>query len=293
LTNPTTIWRLIPPIETTGQLQMQIDRWLLQQHILGQIPPTLRFYTWSQPTISLGYHQQHYPEHWRSLVWHDSPQERLAPVGFPSEGTSEFDHGSESATHQPGGSLPVVCVKTRQRLRQRPVDLVKRPTGGRGVLHQGDLTYAFIGSGFGGKRAEVYQQICQFLIDGWRSIGVDLEYGTAGTGYIHNPNCFGTATSADLVCADGYKLIGSAQLIKSGAILQHGSMRLNPDPELFEKVFGESIAPPSPAILALTIDRIIDVLVSTAASNFQVQFDIQPLSDREWSQIQNEAQAFD
>ncbi len=358
MTNPTTIWRLIPPIETTGQLQMQIDRWLLQQHILGQIPPTLRFYTWSQPTISLGYHQQHYPEHWRSLVWHDSPQERLAvlsqlygretrphcaaPVGFPSEGTSEFDHGSgkcglgvspsrapfqdsESATHRLGGSLPVVCVsgsrpsgaptrkadgialrfpqrafhqaarqdKTRQPLRQRPVDLVKRPTGGRGVLHQGDLTYAFIGSGFVGKRAEVYQKICQFLIDGWRSIGVDLEYGTAGKGYIHNPNCFGTATSADLVCSDGYKLIGSAQLIKSGAILQHGSMRLNPDPELFEKVFGESIAPPSPAILALTIDRIIDVLVNTAASNFQVQFDIQPLSDREWSQILNEAQAFD
>ncbi|WP_310488579.1 biotin/lipoate A/B protein ligase family protein [Chamaesiphon sp. VAR_69_metabat_338] len=237
MTNPTT-WRLIPPIETTGQLQMQIDRWLLKQHILGHIPPTLRFYTWSQPTISLGYHQQRYPEHWRSLVWHD-----------------------------------------------RPIDLIKRPTGGRGVLHQGDLTYAFIGSGFVGKRVEVYRQICQFLIDGWRSIGVDLQYGTAGTGYIHNPNCFGTATSADLVCADGYKLIGSAQLIKSGAILQHGSMRLNPDLELFEKVFGESITLPPPAILALTIDRIIDALVITAASNFQVQFDIRPLSDREWAEI--------
>jgi lipoate---protein ligase len=229
---------------------MQIDRWLLQQHILGQIPPTLRFYTWSQPTISLGYHQQRYPEHWRSLGWHDSPKERL---------------------------------------RQRSVDLVKRPTGGRGVLHQGDLTYAFIGSGFTGKRVEIYQQICQFLIDGWRSIGVDLQYGTAGTGYIHNPNCFGTATSADLVCADGYKLIGSAQLIKSGAILQHGSMRLNPDLELFEKVFGESIAPPSPAILVLTIDRIIDALVSAAASHFQVQFDVRPLSDREWSEISQDS----
>jgi lipoate---protein ligase len=239
LTNPTTIWRLIPPIETTGKIQMQIDRWLLQQHILGQIPPTLRFYTWSQPTISLGYHQQRYPEHWRSLLWQDTP-----------------------------------------------VDLVKRPTGGRGVLHQGDLTYALIGSGFGGKRVEIYQQICQFLIDGWRSIGVDLQYGVAGTGYIHNPNCFGTATSADLVCADGYKLIGSAQLIKSGAILQHGSMRLNPDLELFEKVFGESISPPSPAILALTIDLIIDVLVSATANHFQVQFDVRSLADREWSEIQ-------
>jgi lipoate---protein ligase len=246
LTNPTISWRLIPPIETTGQMQMSIDRWLLQQHILGQIPPTLRFYTWLHPTISLGYHQRYYPEHWQSLVWHD-----------------------------------------------RPIDLVKRPTGGRGVLHQGDLTYAFIGSGFVGKRAEVYQQICQFLIDGWRSIGIDLQYGRAGTGYIHNPNCFGSATSADLVCADGYKLIGSAQLIKSGAILQHGSMRFNPDLELFEKVFGESINSLPSAISQLTINQIIDALTQAALQHFQVEFEIEPLSDREWSQIHCESQAFD
>jgi lipoate---protein ligase len=232
---------------------MSIDRWLLQQHILEQIPPTLRFYTWSHPTISLGYHQRHYPEHWRSLVWHDSPEERL---------------------------------------RQRPVDIVKRPTGGRGVLHQGDLTYALVGSGFVGKRVEVYQQICQFLIDGWRSLGVELHYGTAGTGYIHNPNCFGTATSADLVCADGYKLIGSAQLIKSGAILQHGSMRINPDVELFEKVFGESIDLP-PHLSQLSIPQIINALTQAAQTHFQVKFEIEPLSDREWSQICSESQTLD
>ena len=238
MTNTSTTWRLIPPIETTGKIQMMIDRWLLEQHILEQIPPTLRFYTWSQPTISLGYHQRHYPEHWQFLEWHD-----------------------------------------------QLVDLVKRPTGGRGVLHQGDLTYAFIGSGFVGKRPEVYQQICQFLIDGWRSIGVDLQYGMAGKGYIHNPNCFGTATSADLVCVDGYKLIGSAQLIKSGAILQHGSMRLNPDLELFNKVFGESpFLLPTP-ISQLTIPMVIDALTSAAQNYFNVKFEIEPLCDQEWSQI--------
>ena len=241
MTNSDKTWRLIPPIETTGQIQMSIDRWLLQQHILGQIPPTLRFYTWSQPTISLGYHQRQYPEHWRSLAW------------------------------------------------DVPIDIIKRPTGGRGVLHQGDLTYALIGSGFVGKRVEVYQQICQFLIDGWRSIGVELQYGTAGTGYIHNPNCFGTATSADLVCADGYKLIGSAQSIESGAILQHGSMRLNPDLKLFEKVFGESIEPPPVPILQLTIPQIIDALTQAAQKHFQVEFEIEPLSDREWSKIRAES----
>jgi lipoate---protein ligase len=239
--NPSPIWRLIPPIEANGEIQMSIDRWLLDQHILGQIPPTLRFYTWSKPTISLGYHQRHYPEHWRSLVWQDLP-----------------------------------------------VDLVKRPTGGRGVLHQGDLTYALIGSGFGGKRVEVYQQICQFLIDGWRSLNIELGYGTAGTGYIHNPNCFGTATSADLVCADGYKLIGSAQLIKSGAILQHGSIRLNPNLDLFKQVFDETITHPSSEILQLNDTEIIDALVNSAQKHFQIEFDIKPLNDREWLEIKTQ-----
>jgi lipoate---protein ligase len=236
--NPSIIWRLIPPTEASGAIQMSIDRWLLDQHILGQIPPTLRFYTWSKPTISLGYHQRHYPEHWQSLVWQDLP-----------------------------------------------VDLVKRPTGGRGVLHQGDLTYALIGSGFVGKRVEVYQQICQFLLDGWRSLNIELGYGTAGTGYIHNPNCFGTATSADLVCADGYKLIGSAQLIKSGAVLQHGSMRINPDLELFHQVFGETITSPPDEIFQLTHAQIIDALINSAQKHFQIEFEIEPLSDREWAEI--------
>ncbi len=238
MTDRLTTWRLIPLIETNGEIQMAIDSWLLAQHILGKIPPTLRFYLWDYPTISLGYHQRHYPEHWQTLTW-----------------------------------------------QNRQIELVKRPTGGRGVLHQGDLTYASIGSGFVGKRAEVYHQICKFIIDGWRSLGVELAYGTAGSGYIHNPNCFGTATNADLVCENGYKLIGSAQLIKSGAILQHGSMRLNPDRELFDRVFGEPIDRPPHPISQLSISMIIDTLIDAAQTHFNVNFDLQPLSDREWSEI--------
>ncbi len=222
---------------------MTIDRWLLEQHLFGEIPPTLRFYTWSQPTISLGYHQRKYPEHWHDLTWHD-----------------------------------------------RPIELVTRPTGGRGVLHQGDLTYAFIGSGFVGKRAEVYRKICQFLIGGWRALGVDLAYGTAGTSYIHNPNCFGSATSADLVCSDSYKLIGSAQLIQSGAILQHGSMRLNPDLELFDRVFGEMLAPPPQLISQLEIPEIVHALIDAAHKYFNVNFQLQPLADCEWIELDRRSQ---
>ncbi|VXD16053.1 Biotin/lipoate A/B protein ligase (fragment) [Planktothrix serta PCC 8927] len=144
------VWRLIPVLKASGHLQMAIDHWLFKQHQQGKHPPTLRFYLWESATISLGYHQKHWPSHWQQLTW-----------------------------------------------QNQPLELVKRPTGGRAVLHQGDLTYAVITSELPENRQVAYQILCQFLIAGWRSLGYELHYGTAGRGYIHNPNCFATATSAD------------------------------------------------------------------------------------------------
>ena len=159
----------------------------------------------------------------------------------------------------------------------QPVDLVRRPTGGRAVLHQGDLTYAVVTSGLDGNRMQVYQQLCKFLISGWQSLGVELQYGNAGRGYIHNPNCFGTATGADLVLLDGNKLIGSAQLKRGQVILQHGSMRLAPDQALFEQVFGKEIY--QPINLPLIEPTAVVTALTTAASNcFNIQLEVKPLS---------------
>ncbi len=184
-------WQVIPPLEASGHVQMALDEQLLEQHCRGLCPSTLRFYTWSPPAISLGYHQRHIPDHWQGLVW-----------------------------------------------QGQPVDLVRRPTGGRAVLHQGDLTYAVVTSGVTGDRSTVYRYLCQFLIQGWRSLGVTLHYGDAKRSYRHDPHCFTTATSADLVTDTGIKLIGSAQLQRGHAVLQHGSIRLAPDPALVEYIFG-------------------------------------------------------
>lgn len=165
-----------------------------------------------------------------------------------------------------------------------PVELVRRPTGGRAVLHQGDLTYAVVTSGLTGSRIQVYQQICKFLIQGWWTLGVELHYGSAGRGYIHNPNCFGTATGADLVTAEGYKLIGSAQLRRTHAILQHGSMRLQPDVTLFHKVFGEKISPlkfPMTHQGKTLVTTVIEALTQSAEECFGVQLVVQPLSPEE------------
>lgn len=165
------------------------------------------------------------------------------------------------------------------------LDLVQRPTGGRAVLHQGDLTYAVVTSGITGSRLQVYEKICEFLIQGWRSLGVELHYGTEGRGYIHNPNCFGTATSADLVLPDASKLIGSAQLRRSGAILQHGSIRLQPDAKLFAQVFGAESFTTVQLPQSLSVEKIIADLITAASDCFNMQIELQPLSPSEWEEI--------
>lgn len=177
-----------------------------------------------------------------------------------------------------------------------PVDLVRRPSGGRAVLHQGDLTYAIVTSAMPARRVEAYERICEFLIRGWQSIGISLEYGSAKRGYIHNPDCFGIATAADLVLPDGTKLIGSAQLRQGEAILQHGSMRLTPDRELFQQVFGSlpgTVALPRSPLFTnpdFSLSTIVEALTTAACESFNIKLVVQPLSDSEWAAIREKAE---
>ena len=238
------ILRVIPPLHARGQVHMAIDKWLLTQHLAGKQPPTLRFYTWEQPTISLGYHQKSYPDHWEQL----------------------------------------------------PVEIVRRPTGGRAVLHNGDLTYMVVMSNLHRSHREAYCYICQFLVQGWRSLGLDLAFGTAGRGYIHNPSCFGTATGADLITVQGEKFIGSAQLRRGNALLQHGSMVLNLgdrfnqsnqfnslDRSLFFSIFGTTA--PNPPPITATPELIINTLTQAAGDCFGLEVVTQPLLPEEWEEV--------
>jgi lipoate---protein ligase len=188
----------------------------------------------------------------------------------------------------------------------KSVDLVRRPTGGRAVLHQGDLTYAVIASGLSGQRQQAYAYLCEFLWLGWRSLGWQLNYGQAQRSYIHQPNCFSTATAADLVLSNGYKLIGSAQVWRQGAVLQHGSMRLQPDLDLFGQMFdassaGTEIAPSVQQLAPLATDRqiplpdqsaLIAALEQAAREWFHIELIPQPLSEQEWQQVLSLADQF-
>lgn len=240
-TNEPAVWRYIPLMVTSGQLQMAIDDWLLQQHYQGNHPPILRFYRFDPVAISLGYLQRTYPHPWDFLQW-----------------------------------------------RGQPIALVHRPTGGRAVLHCGDLCFTVITSHLTGKRAEIYRQLCEFLIQGWQTLGLDLDYGKAGRGYIHNPSCFATATNADLVDNLGNKFIGSALRFKDQAILQQGSIQLNPDRVLFEAVFEETVSKGQFSDRAedeAFIETVITTLTAAARCCFQIELLFQPLSDDELSAI--------
>lgn len=166
----------------------------------------------------------------------------------------------------------------------RSLELVRRPSGGRAVLHQGDLTYALITSGLPPKRQLAYEQACQFLIDGFAALDLPLVFGGAGRSYRQNPSCFGTATGADLVLAADplYKLIGSAQLWHNGALLQHGSIQLQPEAQLYRQIFGQ-LPPQSSAVskLAAHIPELIETLVVAAGRCFGANFETVPLAPAE------------
>ncbi|MBU6230559.1 MAG: lipoate--protein ligase family protein [Cyanobacteria bacterium REEB459] len=173
--------------------------------------------------------------------------------------------------------------------QDQPLELVPRPSGGRGVLHQGDLTYALVTSAAGSRR-QVYAHLCQFLIEGWRRLGVELRFGDPNPNYRKSANCFSQATAADLVTPAGHKLIGSAQLKQGGAVLQHGSMQINPDPYLFEQVFQTPPPPPLPQSLP-ALPTLIEVLTAAAAHCLGVELRLQPLSTQEWQQVINSQKA--
>ena len=162
------------------------------------------------------------------------------------------------------------------------LDIVRRPSGGRAVLHQGDLTYSLIVSGYSGRRRDVYAYLCQFLVKGWQRLGISLYLGANKHGYQRSSNCFGTATAADLVIEGGYKAIGSAQLYRDGCILQHGSMRLTPDPELFEEVFGTIIVPPPQLNLQSAV--VATILAEAAQEAFGISLETAALSSTEIKQ---------
>jgi lipoate-protein ligase A len=111
--------------------------------------------------------------------------------------------------------------------REREVEVVRRPTGGRALLHGADLTYAVTltrPAGDAGRVDALYRTIAGALIAGLRRLGVDAAIGEARGP--DGPACFTAAQGADLRVGTR-KLCGSAQVRRGSAVLQHGSVLLD------------------------------------------------------------------
>jgi lipoate-protein ligase A len=181
-------WRLLTVLTDDGFRHMSLDHALLLSSQEDGFPPTLRFYRWKPPCLSLG---------------------RFQPPG-------DVDW---------------------ERCRREGVDVVRRPTGGKAILHLDDFTYSIVlppRCDLPGSVVEAYAVVCTGIREALSSLGLETEIATvSGGGKAPGSGaCFSTSTMADLRC-NGRKICGSAQVRHAGGVLQHGSLLLRDNSSLF------------------------------------------------------------
>lgn len=134
-----------------------------------------------------------------------------------------------------GYAQPISDVD-QERLHTRGWDLVRRPTGGRAILHTDELTYAVIGPHdeprLAGGVLESYQVLAGALLAALHILSVPAESQ-------NHPNLAAESSQSGAVCfevpsnyeitANGRKLLGSAQARRKEGILQHGTLPLSGD----------------------------------------------------------------
>jgi len=147
-----------------------------------------------------------------------------------------------------------------ERLRVAGVDVVRRPTGGRAILHHREVTYSVTAPLSDEPLRATYARINRILVDGLSRIGVKAAIA-APAGRAAAPSarpCFERPAEGEVV-ADGRKLVGSAQWRDSGALLQHGSILVEDDqsslPAFSVVTEGAREALPEPATLCGLLGR--------------------------------------
>lgn len=120
-------------------------------------------------------------------------------------------------------------------LESENIPIVRRPTGGRAILHWDELTYAVAipsHSRFFGSLPEMYATIATPIRNALTSLGLSLDDGGRMSGIRNNPCCFATRLGHE-ISVNGKKIVGSAQRRLKTAALQHGSMVLSIDAERY------------------------------------------------------------
>lgn len=122
------------------------------------------------------------------------------------------------------------------RLNERGWELVRRPTGGKAILHTDELTYSVIVSNdeprLLGSVLQSYQRISQALLHALQSLSLPARSNenssSIGDSTLAGPVCFEVPSHFEITVG-GKKLVGSAQARKREGVLQHGSLPLHGD----------------------------------------------------------------
>ena len=181
-------WRILPFERAAAAENMAIDEAVFRKNIRGESPPTLRFYGWQSPALSIGYFQDY---------------------------RTEVDD---------------------EACRKFGVEVVRRPTGGKAVLHERELTYAVVAGAdtglFPPDILKTYLVIGRCLAEGLAGVGIRAEMKEDGRrppdGALPSA-CFSFPSRYELLVGDR-KICGSAQMRSQGAFLQHGSLLTAFDP---------------------------------------------------------------
>ena len=136
-----------------------------------------------------------------------------------------------------GRNEPAAVRYDRALIERGSLDVVRRPTGGRAVWHEHEVTYAVAApiALFGSLR-ESYCAIHGRLAAALRSLSVDAKLADRPTGRPPAAGpCFASPVGGE-VLVNGRKVIGSAQVRHGTALLQHGSILLEGSQEIVREV---------------------------------------------------------
>lgn len=225
-------WRLLVTEPLDGPMNMAIDEALLRSRIAEDSPPTIRFYAWTSPTVSLGYAQS--PDDGIDLAY-------CARMGI---GLVRRPTGGSAILHGPQDHELTYSVVARAGDFRGADDVLE--------------TYRILSSGLaaGFARLGVAVEVVSL---------VRARRGTATA-----PFCF-SRTGAYEIAVSGKKLVGSAQRRQAGAFLQHGSVLLAADDERVRGVFAGVRSPlDGTTTLTAVLGRSIafDDVVSRLAAGF-------------------------
>lgn len=226
---------LLDPAPRPGAANMAVDEFLFRG-LTTEPGTTVRFYSWTRPTASLGYSQS---------------VDKVLNLDF--------------------------C-------RQNGIDIVRRLTGGKLVLHWREITYSIVSSEVGTFSATVsesYRLISEALIRGLAKMGLSARLaGPPPSSYTRgNMPCF-AYPSRDEIEIDGRKIIGSAQKRIAGRFLQHGSIPLQDDAGFLQRISlaGDKVSGLRRATIREALghdfsrDWAVDCLVKGMAEHFGVEF---------------------